>query len=186
MKKLLLATVMAFMGFGAMAHAQEAQEEVQPQSVQAQQDDQMMAESRARLVWTCGMNFTGTSKGFKVIIGKFSTVAYGHLSCVDGRGETYDRRIKLTMGTHWIGPAIGAGYFRFQGSAAEISLVNMRPSVLFGDYLAGQGNIGVILGAGAFTAVKVGTPQLALNISAQLLEGTGIQLGFHELRIEKY
>jgi len=172
MKNLLIVGLMSIMGLTAFT--QDNTEMNTSEQVNMQ----------GRLVWTCAMDFAGYSRGFQIIIGSYRTAASGNLHCVSDRGEHFDRRIRIVMPGHIISASVGIGHFRFRGTAAEVSLVNRHPRVLFGHYLAGQGEVGVLLGGGAFTAAKVGDPQLALNISTQLLEGTGIQLGFHELTIE--
>ncbi|MFS4458710.1 hypothetical protein [Bdellovibrio sp. HCB2-146] len=169
MKKLALILAMSLMG--AFAHANT--------DVQTLEGD-MNAESIG--AWTCGVKFTGTSKGFKIIIGSFKTVAYGTLKCV-GLKRTYTQKVKVEIGHHWIGPTAGIGYFKLAGKALEISLLNADPSVILGKYLVAQGEAAIIGGVGAFTAVKVGLPQLALNVSLQLLKGFGVQVGIDKMRI---
>lgn len=170
MKKLVLVLAVTLAGAFAKANTTE---------VESMNGD-MNAQSIG--AWACAMKFTGTSKGFKIIIGSFKTVAYGTLSC-KGIHKTYSRKIKLEIGHHWIGPTAGIGWFKLAGKSAKISLLNADPSVLLGKYLVAQGEAAIIGGVGAFTAVKVGLPQLAVDISLQLLKGIGVQVGIDKLRI---
>ncbi|KHD87582.1 MAG: hypothetical protein OM95_13385 [Bdellovibrio sp. ArHS] len=132
--------------------------------------------------WVCGLAFKGTSKGIKVIVGHFKTVAYGTLSC-KGVGQKYHQDVKIEIGHHWIGATAGIGYFKLAGVSSEISLFNSSPEVLLGKYAVAQGEAAIIGGVGAFTAVKVGLPQLAFNVSVQLLKGLGVQVGIDKLTI---
>lgn len=132
--------------------------------------------------WVCGLAFKGTSKGIKVIVGHFKTVAYGTLSC-KGVGQKYSQNVKIEIGHHWIGATAGIGYFKLAGVSSEISLFNSSPEVLLGKYAVAQGEAAIIGGVGAFTAVKVGLPQLAFNVSVQLLKGIGVQVGIDKLKI---
>ncbi|WP_374033758.1 hypothetical protein ACES2I_13810 [Bdellovibrio bacteriovorus] len=135
-------------------------------------------------LWGCGMTFKGTSKGIKVIVGHFKTVAYGTLHCKSIKGTHYRQDVMVTIGHHWIGATAGIGYFKLKGASSEISLFNSNPDVILGKYLVAQGEAAIIGGVGAFTAVKVGLPQLAMNISLQLLKGLGVQVGVDKLYIE--
>lgn len=134
-------------------------------------------------LWACGLAFKGTSKGLKVIVGHFSTVAYGTLKCKSIKGTHYSRDVRVSIGHHWIGPTAGIGYFKLAGVSSEISLFNSSPEVILGKYLVVQGEAAIIGGVGAFTAAKVGLPQLAVNISLQLLHGLGVQVGIDKLTI---
>lgn len=174
MKKLVLIFVMTFVG--AFAHA-----ETDMQSNDAYDSD--MQTQGLIGAWVCGMKFRGTSGGVKVIVGKFSTVAYGTLRCV-GLGKIYTQKVKVTIGHHFISPTVGAGYFKVYGKAAEVSLLNASPDKLLGKYLVAQGEAAVIVGAGAFTAVKVGLPQLAVEVSLQFLKGFGAQVGIDGMKVQ--
>ncbi|MEK2646332.1 hypothetical protein [Bdellovibrio sp. BCCA] len=170
MKK--LAVILALSLAGVFAHAESADSQVQ---------GDVSINGRA---WACGLAFKGTSKGLKVIVGHFSTVAYGTLTCKGLLNKHYSQNVKITIGHHWLGPTVGAGYFKLAGVSSEISLFNSSPSVILGKYKVAQGEAAIIGGVGAFTAVKVGLPQLAFNISLQLLKGVGVQVGIDKLRIE--
>lgn len=134
-------------------------------------------------LWGCGLTFKGTSKGVKLIVGHFKTVAYGTLKCKSIKGTHYSRDVSITIGHHWIGATAGVGYFKLVGASSEISLFNSSPEVILGKYLVAQGEAAIVGGVGAFTAVKVGLPQLAFNISLQLLHGLGVQVGIDKLTI---
>ena len=172
MKKLALILAVSLTGLFAHANTTDVVD-VQPMG------GEMNAES---LAWVCGMKFTGTSKGFKVIIGQFKTVAYGTLKCTSLK-KSYTQRVKVEIGHHWIGPTAGIGWFKLAGKAATISLFNCNPDKLLGNYLVAQSEAAIIGGVGAFTAVKVGFPQLAVDISLQLLKGFGVQVGIDKMRI---
>nr|BFD60469.1 hypothetical protein CKG001_25760 [Bdellovibrio sp. CKG001]BFD63884.1 hypothetical protein BdHM001_25650 [Bdellovibrio sp. HM001] len=170
MKKLIL--FLAFGLTGAFAHANT--------EAVVMNDEASIAGNR---LWACGLAFKGTSKGIKVIVGHFKTVAYGTLKCKSIKGTRYSQDVKVTIGHHWIGPTAGIGYFKLAGASSEVSLFNSSPDVILGKYLVAQGEAAIIGGVGAFTAVKVGLPQLAMNISLQLLHGLGVQVGIDKLTI---
>ena len=133
--------------------------------------------------WVCKMAFKGESQGAQIIVGHFHTEATGRIKCVGLNGDKYSRDVKISMGTSPISAAIGLGDFEFAGRSAEISLVNCHPDALLGTYLVAEGQVAVIGGAGAFAAAKIDPPQIAVQISMQLLEGFGVQLGFHRMTI---
>ncbi|UOF01259.1 hypothetical protein [Bdellovibrio reynosensis] len=173
MKKLAL--ILAFSFVGMFAHADTT-------DLQTNQDEV----SAAGRTWVCGLAFKGTSKGLKIIVGHFKTVAYGHLKCKGLLGKTYSQRVMVSIGHHWIGPTAGIGYFKMAGVSSEISLFNKHPEAILGKYLVAQGEAAIIGGVGAFTAVKVGVPQIAANVSLQLLKGFGVQVGIDGLHISAY
>lgn len=173
MKKLALILAISFAGI--FAHAETT-------DLQATGDDV----SAAGRVWVCGLHFTGTAKGLKVIVGHFKTVAYGHLKCKGVPGEVYSQRVMVTLGHHWIGPTAGIGYFKLAGVSSEISLPHKNPELLLGKYLVASGDAAIIGGVGAFTAVKVGLPQLAVNVSLKLLKGFGVHAGIDGMMISAY
>ncbi|MFS4459169.1 hypothetical protein [Bdellovibrio sp. HCB2-146] len=164
MKKLLLLGVLLFAGVTAKA-----------------QTDQIEIE-RGR-VWACGMKFKGVSKGLQFIVGKFGTRAYGTLSCASIHGETYKRKVRIDISSYKVGPTIGAGYFKMAGVSSEISLFNEHPESILGKYSVTNYQVAVGGGAGYFTATKLGLPQLAYNVSVQLLGGLGLKVGIEKLRI---
>jgi hypothetical protein len=170
MKKLLL--VLAVSMTGMFAHAEDMNMDMDANG------DVVHAES----AWVCGLKFKGTSKGVQVIVGKFSTVAYGTLSC-KGIGGTYTRDVMVTMGGKCIGLTAGIGYFKIKGISSEISLFNADPNMLLGKYKTVNGEAAVIVGAGAFTAIKVGLPQLAFAVSVQLVGGFGAKVGIEKMMI---
>ncbi len=139
--------------------------------------------TQGKLSWTCGLGFKGSSMGVKVILGKFSTNAVGTLKCIDLEGNHFSRDVSVTMDSHFIGPVVGFGYFKFAGLASEISLFNCSPDVLFGNYLVAQGQGAIIGGAGTFAAVRVKPPEIAVNIALKLVKGFGVQVGIERLRI---
>lgn len=170
MRKLILVLAVSLVGAFAQANT----------DVQPLDSDASIMGNR---LWACGMTFKGTSKGVKLIVGHFSTVAYGTLKCKSIKGTYYSQDVKLTIGHHWIGATAGVGYFKLAGASSEISLFNSSPDVILGKYLVAQGEAAIIGGVGAFTAVKAGLPQLAFNISLQLLHGLGVQVGIDKLYI---
>lgn len=178
MKKLALILAVSLTGIFAHANTDSYIDESEFQTIQPM-GGEMNAES---IVWACGMKFSGTSKGFKIIVGKFKTVAYGTLKCTSLH-KNYSQKIKIEIGHHWIGPTAGIGWFKLAGKAATFSLLNCDPSKVLGKYLVAQGEAAIIGGVGAFTAVKVGFPQLAVDISLQLLKGFGVQVGIDKMRI---
>lgn len=143
-----------------------------------------MVETDARPALVCGLEFQGRSHGAQFIVGRFHTEATGTLKCTDLIGGVYERPVRIEMGTHFLAPAVGLGDFQIAGVSGEISLFNAQPEVLFGKYAIAQGQAALIGGVGSFTAVKIGAPQIALQVSVQLMEGLGLHLGFHEMTIE--
>lgn len=139
---------------------------------------------QGHLSWTCGLAFTGSSGGIKIILGRFNTQATGKLACVDLEGNHFSQNVMITMGSYFIGPVVGIGYFKFAGVGSEISLFNCNPDVLYGQYLVthGQGAFGV--GGGAFTAVRVHPPEIAVNVSIKLEYGIGFQGGVESMTLE--
>lgn len=144
-------------------------------------NDEMVA--KGKLSWTCGLKFTGSSYGVKVVLGHFTTEATGTLGCVDLEGNHWSRRVHISMGSHFIGPVVGLGYFKFAGLSSEISLFNCSPDVLFGSYVVAHGQGAIIGGAGTFAAVRVKPPEIAVNIALKLVKGLGAQVGIEHLRI---
>lgn len=171
MKKIVMFLVISLVGMFAHAEMQD----FEPLS------DEVNMSSR---LWGCGLAFKGSSKGVKVIVGHFSTVAWGVLKCHGINGKHYSRNVKITIGHHWVGPTVGVGYFKLAGASSEISLFNSSPNVILGRYKVVQADAAIIGGAGAFTAVKVGLPQLAVNISLKLLKGIGVHVGIDKMKIE--
>lgn len=191
MKRLLLALVL--MGSSVFAHAadivsaeagdQNQMAPINSPTVSELQDSEGSAPLHGKLSWTCGLAFTGASGGIKIILGKFKTVATGTLSCVDLEGNHFTRGVLVTMGSYFLGPVVGIGYFKFAGVSSHISLFNCPPDVMFGDYLVvhGQGAFGV--GGGAFTAVRIHPPEIAVNVSVKLEYGIGFQGGVEGMTI---
>lgn len=140
---------------------------------------------QGKLSWTCGLTFTGTSEGVKVILGHFTTEAVGRLKCIDLEGHHFSKDVRVSMGSHWIGPVVGIGHFKFAGVSSEISLFNCSPNVLFGKYLVGHGQGAIIGGAGTFAAVRVKPPEVAMNISLKLLHGFGAQVGIESMTLSE-
>ncbi|WP_413559673.1 hypothetical protein [Bdellovibrio sp. HCB209] len=173
MKKLLVVLAVGLAGVVAKAETAD---------MSMMNDDISMQTKR---IWTCGMHFKGVSKGVKIIAGKFKTTAYGTIKCVNTHGTKWSRPVKITMGAHCIGPQVGLGWLKFHGVAGEISLFNSDPDVILGKYLATNGDAAVIIGAGSFQAVKVGWPQLALNMSMKLNGGFGVTVGLDHLYISE-
>jgi hypothetical protein len=169
MKKVLVIVAMGL--FGMAAHAADY-EEATPIS----------AEGKGR-VWACMLQFNGVSKGVQVIVGKFKTTAYGLLDCYSVHGEHYARNVKVEIGSRLIGLTVGAGYFKIKGISSEISLFNQTPDVILGNYTATHYEAAVGVGAGYFTASKLGCPQFAYNVSFHLNAGAGVKVGMERMRI---
>lgn len=171
MKKIALILALSLFGIFAQAEVPDTQSVGNDVSIN----------SRA---WVCGLSFTGTSMGVKVILGHFKTVAYGTLKCKGVLGTHYSQDVMVTIGHHWLSPTVGIGYFKLAGLTSEISLFNSSPEVILGNYGVATVDAAVIGGVGTFTAVKVGLPQLAFNVSLKLLFGLGVQVGIDKLSIE--
>jgi hypothetical protein len=75
MKNLLLAVAISFASIFAQAD-------------EIQSTDSTL-NTQGKLTWTCGLAFTGTSAGIKIILGKFTTTATGTLGCVDLEGNHF-------------------------------------------------------------------------------------------------
>lgn len=170
MKKYILLLAFTLTGFFAQANTEDFVTDNE-------------ASIQGNRIWACGLTFKGKSMGLKLIVGHFKTVAYGTLSCKSIKGTYYSRDVRVSIGHHWIGPTAGIGYFHLAGISSEISLFNSSPDVILGKYMVTQGEAAIIGGVGAFSASKVGLPQLAMNVSVQLLHGLGIQVGIDKLTI---
>lgn len=140
--------------------------------------------TEARPLWVCGLHFEGEAQGVQLILGSFRTEAVGSIDCTDGVGGTYHRDVRVTMGNRFLSPAAGIGHFELAGASAEISLFNLHPDVLLGNYVVTQGQGALIGGVGAFTAVKVRPPQVAVQVSLQVMTGWGVHVGVHRMKIE--
>jgi hypothetical protein len=167
MKRLLALAAIALVGFTSGA---------------AQAHDQV---EDSQTVWACGLDFEGTAEGFQIIVGSFTSRATGELHCQDNEGNTYNRKVRVNMQTEPLGPVVGFGSFRFAGGAANITLIGSSPRALFGEYIVASGRAAVIGGVGAFTALKVDSPELALEISLQVLEGFGVEAGFTKMTLQR-
>lgn len=178
MKKLVFMLTLSL--FGMFAQAETAEVKTVNNEISAAGNDVSI---NGRL-WACGLAFKGTSKGLKVIVGHFTTTAYGTLHCKGVLGRHYSQDVMVTIGHHWFSPSVGVGYFKLAGVASEISLFNSSPEAILGNYHVGQADAAIIGGVGTFTAVKVGLPQLAFNVSLKLLFGLGVQVGIDKLTIE--
>jgi hypothetical protein len=97
LKKLALILAVSLAGLYAQANTDAYSDDAGAMLVQPM-GGEMNAES---IAWACGMKFTGTSKGFKIIIGSFKTVAYGTLKCTSLH-KNYTQKIKIEIGHHWI------------------------------------------------------------------------------------
>ncbi|WP_413576773.1 hypothetical protein ACLVWU_01860 [Bdellovibrio sp. HCB290] len=173
MKKLLVIMAVGLAGVWANAETTD---------VSTMNGDMSMQGGRT---WVCGLHFKGVSKGIKIIAGKFKTTAYGTMKCTSFNGTKWSRPVKITMGAKCIGPQVGLGWLKFHGVGGEISLFNSDPDVMLGKYLAVNGDAAVIIGAGSFRAVKVGWPQLAMNMSIKLDKGLGVTVGLDHLYISE-
>ncbi|MFN7905159.1 MAG: hypothetical protein ACK5P5_08240 [Pseudobdellovibrionaceae bacterium] len=141
------------------------------------------AQGETGLGWLCGMTFEGTSKGVQFIIGNFKTEATGTLECLDSSGARFERPVRISMINRSFAPAMGLGYFEFKGVTAQISLMNASPDMLLGEYYLAQGQIAVVGGVSLMTATKLGTPQLAFQLSLQANEGIGFHVGLNKMTI---
>jgi hypothetical protein len=130
------------------------------------------------------MKFAGKTEGLQFFIGHFKSEATGVLHCLGSQGAEVEQPIRIIIQNKLLAPAIGAASFEFEGAALELSLLNMSPEVLFGDYWIGQGQLGVGIGLTLLSAVKVGAPQLALQLAIQVNRGVGAHIGFNRMRIE--
>ncbi|MGZ3774092.1 MAG: hypothetical protein ACXVCY_08945 [Pseudobdellovibrionaceae bacterium] len=171
MKKIALVLALSF--FSLFANAENADNQMIGNNVHADS-----------LLWVCHLGFKGTAMGFKVIFGRFETNAYGTLKCKGIGGGYYTQDVKISMGHKWFGPTVGLGYYKLAGLAKEISLFNLSPESILGHYKVAQADAVVIGGVGSFTAVKLGLPQLAFNVSLKLLFGFGADVGIDKLCIE--
>ncbi len=165
MKKIVLILVLSLLG--AVAHSSETG----------------VVDAKAGRVWACVMSFKGTSKGVQLIVGKFTTRAFGKLKCASVFGEEYSKRIRVDIASYKVGPTVGIGYFKIHGLSSEISLFNEHPEMILGNYATTHYEVAVGAGAGYFTAYKLGLPQFAYNVSVQLIGGIGAKVGMERMRI---
>ncbi|MBO9665840.1 MAG: hypothetical protein J7501_03400 [Bdellovibrio sp.] len=170
MKKLLLVLAVGLAGMAAKAD----------DTMLTPMDNEMQAQGA---FWLCGMHFKGMAKGFKIVAGHFKSTAYGTLSCKSIHGDKWSKDVKISFGAKCLSPVVGIGYMKYHGIGTEISIFNKDPEVILGKYLAVNAQGAVILGAGTFRAVKVGLPQLAMNMAIQLDKGFGVNVGIDHLYI---
>ena len=137
------------------------------------------------LAWGCYLKFAGVSQGLQVILGHFETEAAGVLTCKSVDGETIQKNIKLVIASKLIGLTVGAGYFELQGISSEFSLLNKDADKIFGDYQVTHYEAALGRGLGYFSAVKLGLPQLAYNVSVQYLSGAGLKAGIEKMVISE-
>jgi hypothetical protein len=173
MKSILIALAMSFTAMFAHAEVNNTNSDNTADQV----------DFAGKLTWNCGIAFTGAAGGIKIILGRFNTVATGKLSCIDLEGNHFTKDVMLTIGSYFIGPVVGIGYFKFAGVSSHISLFNCPPDVLFGHYLVTQGQGAFGLGGGVFTAVRVHPPEIALNVSIKLQYGIGFQAGVESMTL---
>lgn len=133
--------------------------------------------------WACSLNFTGTAKGLKVIVGDYKFSGKGNLLCVSPTGQTADYPVTVTMKAAPLSPQISFGYMQLTGQAVEFSLLNLNPEDILGTYYVAQGQAAIAGGVGVITAVKVGIPDLALQVSLQFARGLGVNLGLNKMTI---
>jgi hypothetical protein len=180
-----LALILAVSLTGLFAHAETTDVPMNMDDVQMSTTDlqpmggEMNTES---LAWACKLGFKGTAKGFKLIFGKFKTVAYGTLTCTS-LVKKYVQKVKVEIGHSWIGATAGIGWFKLAGISTTFSVLNCDPSKILGKYITLQANAGIGGGVGAFTAVKIGFPQITMDIALAVLKGFGVQAGIEGMRI---
>lgn len=134
--------------------------------------------------WACSMNFKGTAKGVKLLVGSYKFSGKGNLFCVSPTGQTADYPVTVTMNAAPLSPQISLGYMQLSGQAVEFSLLNLNPEDILGTYYIAQGQAAVAGGVGVITAAKVGLPELAIQISLQFARGLGVNLGLNKMHIE--
>jgi hypothetical protein len=133
--------------------------------------------------WVCGLNFSGTEQGIKVLIGSFSFKGQGDLSCVSATGQRADYPVTVTMKAAPLSPQIAFGKMKLNGLAADITLGSQNPEDILGTYYVAQGAAAVVGGVGVITAVHANLPSLALKVSLQFARGFGINLGLNRMDI---
>lgn len=134
--------------------------------------------------WACSLNFNGTAKGLKVIVGEYKFTGKGNLLCATPTGEVADYPVTVTMDAAPLSPQVSFGYMKLAGQAVEFSLLNLQPEDVLGTYYVAQGQAAVAGGVGVIAATKVGLPQLAIQVSLQFARGLGVNLGLNKLHIE--
>jgi len=133
--------------------------------------------------WACSLSFKGQAQGLKVILGKYSFNGKGNLFCASPTGQHVDYPVKVTMNAKFLSPQIALGNLKLNGQAAEFSLFNTNPADVLGTYYVAQGQAAIAGGVGAITAVKVGFPELALQVSLQFARGLGVNVGVNKMVI---
>ncbi|WP_413290562.1 hypothetical protein [Bdellovibrio sp. HCB337] len=166
MKKLIFTTLALVLGFGGFGLSEAKAETGAP-------------------LWVCQMGFKGNASGFKILFGKYEFHGTGQLNCVNIIGQTVSYPINLDMKAKPLSLGVAIGKYKMYGQALEISLFNCDPDELLGKYMIAQTHATIIGGVGAFTAVKLGNPQLALEVSLQFTKGFGLDLSLNQLRISE-
>ena len=141
------------------------------------------AQAAAAPAWVCGLNFAGTAKGIKLLIGTYSFKGEGELSCVSANGHRAEYPVTITMKAAPLSPGLSLGKMKLNGLAADISLGSQNPEDILGTYYVAQGQAAIIGGVGVITAVHADLPSLALKVSLQFARGFGINLGLNRMEI---
>jgi hypothetical protein len=134
--------------------------------------------------WACSLNFNGTAKGLKILVGEYKFAGKGNLLCATPTGQVADYPVNVTMNAAPLSPQVSFGYMKLSGQAVEFSLLNLQPEDVLGTYYVAQGQAAVAGGVGVITAAKVGMPQLAIQVSLQFARGLGVNLGLNKMHIE--
>lgn len=144
---------------------------------------QSEASNKGGPLWVCQLGFKGEARGLKILIGSYKFNGAGTLRCVSVTGNTRVYPVWLTMNAKMLSPGIALGKYTMWGQAAEISLFNCDPDELLGKYMIAQAHATLFGGVGAITAVRLGNPQLALNLSLQVQRGWGFDVTINQMRI---
>lgn len=133
--------------------------------------------------WMCKLDFAGTAKGIKVIVGSFKFDGQGDLDCISATGQTAHYPVTVLMDAAPLSPQIGFGKMKLNGMAADIALGSQNPEDILGNYYIAQGQAAILGGVGVITAVRADLPELALKVSLQFARGFGINLGLNKMVI---
>jgi hypothetical protein len=134
-------------------------------------------------LWTCNLSYKAKAKGFQVLFGSFSIKGEGKLSCISVFGETDVLPVTIKMKAKPLALRVAFGSFEMLGTSLNIGVFSNDPRDLLGEYRVAlaQGSLG--LGAGVFTAVQLGFPNIDFAVSAQVTRGLGVAVGLTKLEI---
>lgn len=142
------------------------------------------AANASEQAWNCSFGFQGQSVGMKILVGFYHLDGRGSLKCVSDDGQVANYPVKVRMAALPLSPAISLGVMHVNARALDFRVVGYDPSAIFGTYSLLQGQVAVVGGIGAITAIHDTDPRFALKLSLQFARGLGVNLGLNKMHVE--